>query len=430
MKLFVDNLGMNFEGVARSEGKVYFVPYALPNEEVEAEVIEDKGKFAKTELKQIISKSSLRVQPFCPYFYNCGGCDLQHLLYESSLKEKSKKIKETLLKVAGLTLDVDDTVPSKDAFFYRNKGAFPIVNSKIGMFRGESHELLEINQCFLMKNEIQTVFSIVKNFINKKGFSGYNFETHTGDLKYLVVRAENNSTLVCLVATHYIDGLDELLDLLAEKIENVGLYLNINTQKNSTILGKNYFHLGGIKDIEMCEFGINYSVAIASFLQVNTDIKNKIYNKIMSILQGDVVIDAYAGAGLLSAMVAKNAKMVYSVEIVKQASEKAIMLVKNNDIKNMNVINGDCTIILPKLAKELKKFSLILDPARVGCGEKVMKIASLADKIVYLSCNPIALAKDLKILQKSHTVVSVTPFDMFPQTKHVETVVVLEKNNK
>lgn len=426
MELFVDNLGMNFEGVARKDGKVFFVPNALPGELIEARLVRDKKKFAEAELEEIKKPSQNRIQPFCPYYAECGGCDLQHVLYEYALKEKSKKVKETLTKVGEIDVAVEETVPSDEVYFYRNKGAFPIVGAKVGMFKKSSHELLDINQCFLMNDKIQAVFSLVKDFVAQKDFKGYDYSTNQGDLKYLVVRSQENQTLVCLVATRKID-ISELFYVLREKFENVGLYLNINSQKNSTILGETYIHIGGIKEINLTEYGINYSIDVASFLQINPNVKDKIYKKILDEVEGENVVDAYAGAGLLSAMISRKARQVYSIEIVKQASENAKKLVELNDISNMTVINGDCTQELPKLAKSFDKFTLVLDPARVGCSEKVIDVAKRAEKIVYLSCNPIALAKDLKMLKDSHEIVSCTPYDMFAQTKHVEVLTVLKR---
>lgn len=427
MELFIDNLGMNFEGVARLDGKVFFVPYALPGERVDVNIIRDKKKYAEAELVEVKTQAQNRIQPFCPYYFECGGCDLQHVLYEYALKEKTKKVKETLMKVGGIDCDVFDTIPSENVYFYRNKGAFPITNSKIGMFKKSSHDLLEINQCFLMNNDIQKAFKIVKDFIKKKGLKGYDYKNNFGDVKYLVVRSLENQTLVCIVATKKIDGLSELLLELKNNFERVGLYLNINTQKNSTILGREYLHIGGIKEIELNEYGIKYSVDVASFLQVNLNIKRKIYDKILDEIKGEVMIDAYAGAGLLSAIISKKAKEVYSIEIIKQATASANKLIKENNISNMVAINGDCARVVPKITSNLKNFTLILDPARVGCSEQVILSASTANKIIYLSCNPIALAKDLRILLKTHNIKSVTPYDMFPETCHVEVLVVLEK---
>ena len=426
MILDITDLGMNFEGVAKDNGKVFFVPYCLPNEKVQAEVVEDKKKFANATLKSVTQPSNERVNPFCPYFYSCGGCDIQHILYRSQLTYKQKLVKDTLKKVGGVDCAVNETVPSEKIYFYRNKGAFP-VGEEVGMFRKNSHDIISINQCMLMNEGVTTAYKIVKNYLKNNNFTAYDYEKHTGVVKSIVVRSVDNQTLVCLVATQKFD-CKSLYDKLKKEIESVGLYLNINKQNNSTILGKDFYFVDGIKTIKLNEFDVNYEIDIASFLQVNTDIKHQIYKKVIEEIGGGVVIDAYAGAGLLSSMMSKRAEKVYSVEINTQASQSAQQLVKNNNIQNVEVINGDCTKVVPQLKAKIKKeFSIILDPARVGCSEKVINIATLAQKIVYISCNPVALAKDLKIMTKTHKIKYVQPFDMFPQTKHVETLVCLEK---
>jgi len=428
IKLTIDNLGMNFEGVARLENKVYFVPYALVGEEIEAEVVEDKSKFVKAKLLKVKTSSKDRVEPFCPYFNECGGCNIQHMTYEKQLEYKTKHVKETICKVAGISCDVNLTEQSKNCYFYRNKGAFPITNNDIGMFKENSHNLIAVSQCFLMNDNVTKALKIVRKYIKNNNLKGFDFKSYTGEVKFAVIRSVNNQTLVCLVATKDLPNLDELYLDLFNELGSVGLYLNINTQKNSTILGKNYKHVNGLKFIEIEEFGMKYNIDIASFLQVNDDIKLKLYEKVCSQLENEVVIDAYAGAGLLSAVISKKAKKVYSVEIVPEASTNAKKLIKDNNITNMQVINGDCGKVLLKLQKEISgEFSLILDPAHVGCDKRVIQVAKNAKKIVYISCNPIALSKDLKELEKTHKIEYIQPYDMFPQTKHVETLVCLTK---
>ena len=428
INLTIDNLGMNFEGVARLDNKVYFVPYALIGENVEAVIKEDKGKFAKGQLTKVNNSSSDRVVPLCPYFYDCGGCNVQHLNYGKQLEFKAKHIKETLNKVAGIDFDVNLTIGSQNTYFYRNKGAFPITNGEIGMFKENTHDLISISQCFLMNDNITKALKIIRKYLKINNLKGFDFNKYCGDTKFAVIRSVNNQTLVCLVATKVLPNLEDLYIDLLNEIGEVGLYLNINTQKNSTILGNTYKHVNGIKYISIKELGISYNVDIASFLQINNEIKLKLYEKVLSEVEDEIVIDAYAGAGLLSAIVSKKAKKVYSVEIVPNASRNAKSLVKSNNIINMEVINGDCSKVLPKLQKEInKEFTLILDPAHIGCDKNVINVAKNANKIIYISCNPIALSKDLKELVKTHNINYIQPYDMFPQTKHVETLVSLIK---
>ena len=451
MKLYIDKLGMNGEGVARplrddsqlgenkvgevikngNESinkdlqKVTFVDFALPNEVVEVEIVSEKSKFCNAKLIDVIEKSEERVNSPCPYFTRCGGCDLQHLKYESQLKFKQDLVKETLFKVGGIDFDVLPCVASGQ-LGYRNKGVFPL-GKNAGMFEMGSHNIVPIDKCLLMNDKINKVFSIVKNWISEFKIKTFDFNTYKGLVKYLVVRSVGEQTLVCLVATSKdIKNLDKLVDML-KPIGEFGLYINVNNQHNSIILGREYKHIAGIKAIELDEFGIKYSVDVASFLQVNNEIKTKLYSKVIAGMGGGNVIDAYAGAGLLSAIMSKSARKVYSVEIVKEASEKARELVKANNIENMEVINGDCTKILPSLIKKVGNCSVVLDPAHVGCSPEVIESVKTADKIIYIACNPIALAKDLKVLQQTHNIISVQPFDMFPNCKHIESLAILER---
>ena len=447
MRLKIDKLGMNGEGVARPNGdglqKVTFVDFALPGEEIEAEIISEKSKFCTARLQQVVSASEDRVIAPCPHFTKCGGCNLQHLKYDKQLEFKQNLVKETLFKVGGLDLDVLPCVSSAE-YGYRNKAVFPL-GKEIGMFANNSHNIVPIDKCLLMNDKINLTLKLVKEWIAENNIKTFDFNNFNGLLKYLVVRSLNNQTLVCLVSTSRdIKHLDKLADKL-NTLGQFGLYININNQHNSIILGREYIHVAGIKSITLEEFGIKYDIDVASFLQVNNSIKTKMYSEVIDSVGGGVVIDAYAGAGLLSATMAKSASKVYSVEIVPQASEKARQLVKLNNISNIEVINGDCTKIVPNLIKKVQneimqsankdinkndakqKCSVVLDPAHVGCSPQVIDAVKTADKIIYIACNPIALAKDLKVLQNTHKITKIVPYDMFPQTKHVETLAILER---
>ncbi|MBQ7798691.1 MAG: 23S rRNA (uracil(1939)-C(5))-methyltransferase RlmD [Clostridia bacterium] len=454
MKLKIDKLGMNGEGVARplrdnvnayktnrNENinkdlqKVTFVDFALPNEIIEAEVVQEKSKFCNAKLVEVVESSADRVVAPCPYFSHCGGCNLQHLKYDKQLEFKTNLVKETLFKVGGLDLEVLPCVSSND-YGYRNKGVFPL-GRNIGMFELGSHNIVSIDKCMLMNDKINLTLNIVREWISENNIKTFDFNTYKGLLKYLVVRSVNNQTLVCLVATSSdIKHLDKLTDKLSV-LGKFGLYININNQHNSIILGRKYIHIAGIKSIKLNEFGVGYDIDVASFLQVNNEIKTKLYSEVIASVGGGIVIDAYAGAGLLSAILSKSASKVYSVEIITQASEKARQLVKTNNITNMEVINGDCTKVVPNLIKKVQneiksnhtnlKCSVVLDPAHIGCSPEVIQATKCADKIIYIACNPIALAKDLKVFQQTHNIISIQPFDMFPNTKHVETLAILER---
>ncbi len=429
MRVKINNLGMNGEGISSPENnelnKVIFVPFAMPNEIVEIEILQEKAKFCNGKLISVESSSIDRIKSPCPYFMKCGGCNLQHIKYEKQLEFKKNLVKDTLLKVGGINHEIVSTQPSKN-YGYRNKGVF-FLGKNIGMMEYNSHNIIEIDKCLLMNDEINQALAIIKDWIKTYNISTFDFNSYKGLLKYAVIRSVNNQTLICLVTTNEkVKHLDVLYANL-QKLGQVGLYLNINNQRNSIILGKQFKYISGIKDISLEEFGIKYNIDIPSFLQVNNEIKRDLYLEVANNINNEIVIDAYAGAGLLSAILSKQAKKVYSVEIVKEASIKAKALTLENKITNIEVINGDCSYIVPKLVGKLNNCCVVLDPSHAGCGEEVINSVKSVNKIIYISCNPIALAKDLRLLINTHNIQLIKPYDMFPQTKHVETLVILTK---
>ncbi|HBB44644.1 MAG TPA: 23S rRNA (uracil(1939)-C(5))-methyltransferase RlmD, partial [Clostridiales bacterium] len=248
-----------------------------------------------------------------------------------------------------------------------------------------------------------------------------------------VARFVSDTLLVTVVINgNKLDDVNLLIDLLKQKFNKFGLNLNINKQKNNVILSNNFVEVYGENKITLSENGIAYSINNRSFLQINEEIKSEIYGKVFDEIEGGIVIDAYSGAGLLSAMMSKHAKMVYGIEIVKPATELANQIKKQNGISNLQNINGDCSVELPKLVEHLKnesKISIVLDPPRKGCAAKVIGAVkdSKANKILYISCNPSTLARDLNMLVSNgdYTATLIQPYDMFPQTKHVETLAIL-----
>ena len=284
---------------------------------------------------------------------------------------------------------------------------------------------------------ISSLIKVFNGYLSQTKNTIYNDETKTGLLKSLVARETDNKLLVTVVINgNDLNDKNLLVDLLKQNFENFGLNLNINKLKNNVILTENFVDVFGDNKAEICENGIKYFISNQSFMQVNDEVKLEMYNAIFNEIENCYVVDAYSGAGLLSAMMAKHAKYVYGIEIVKPATELANELAKTNNIKNLKNINGDCAIELPKLmdslnAEEKNNLTVVLDPPRKGCDKKVLDaIAKVApQKIVYMSCDPSTLAPDLKILQEQlhYNIKYIQPYDMFPQTKHVETLAVLEK---
>jgi len=252
-----------------------------------------------------------------------------------------------------------------------------------------------------------------------------------GSIKHIVAREHENQILICVVANSFnILGTDALIKILQKYFDNFGLSICLNALNNNVILTNDIKTIYGNSVLNINEFNINYPVSINSFLQVNDDIKNKIYNYVVeNIEQNETVIDAYSGTGLLTSIVSKKAKKVFGIEIIKDAVENANNLLKSNNINSCQNICGDCLIELPKLINNITdSCTIILDPPRSGCDKKIMEELANSkniNKIIYISCSPQTLARDISYLLENYEILSIQPFDMFPQTKHVETVVIL-----
>lgn len=432
----ITDLNSDAQGVLKTKtGEVVFVPYALTGEEISAQIINTKSKFAIGKLTEIKNASSSRTEPICPYFYKCGGCDLMHTNQATQLKYKTNKVKNCFSKIAGIDIDVKPCI-NLNSLRYRNKIALPVSeNGEIGLYRKNSHNVLPIEDCKITQEWNKTLIDATKEYIHKTGVSCYNETTKTGLIKHIVARKINNSILITLVINgKNLPHLETLVDILKQRFDSFGLNLNLNRLNNNVILAPEWANVYGLKELTATEFGVTYPVSNASFYQVNDEIKKAIYTEVLNnINPSSVVIDAYSGAGLLSGIISKHCKKCYGVEIVPEATENANKLKSFNHLKNLENINGDCAKIIPELIKTLNTEEIIvtLDPPRKGCDKKVLDAIILAkpNKIIYISCDPATLARDCKIVLSSnnYSISLVQPFDMFPNTKHVETLVILNK---
>lgn len=419
METVISDYGMNGEGVAFIEGKTTFVPYSLIGEAVDVTIDEDFSNYAVARVEKINTQSNERVCPPCPYFKDCGGCDIQHMSYDEQLKFKSLLVKKTLKKISKIDTSVSETIPSQCQYNYRNKVSFNVKDGKIGFFEKNSNSIVEIEKCALLSDNINEILDIFKDYYSSVD------DNVKKAIRNIVIREISNQILVGIVAKTNIK-LKGLYDLLESKFNQIGLYLIINKRNDSVVLSGETIHVAGIKKIEIENFNIRYTVDLISFHQTNLDIQNKIYQKILDYIdKDDIVINTYSGAGLLSAIVANKCKHVYGIEIVNNSHQNANNLKQRNKIENM-------TNILGSVDTEIKKFDkkadiVILDPSKKGCGKTVMESIIGIDTIIYISCNPIALAKDLNFVLQDYNIEEVTPFDMFPNTKNVETIVKLKK---
>ena len=433
----IERYGASGEGVAVKDGKIIFVPFACVGEKVEVHVICDKKNFVIAKPLKFLTQSDERVIAPCPYFEKCGGCDIQHLDYLSQLKLKKKIVENSFEKYAKISTDVLDVIPSSKKLRYRNKFSFPVQQLKdgeikVGMYRKNSHDVVSIDDCLLQSEKTQKILKIFKNYMKNNKISAYNEQTHSGTVKHIVVRESEDAFILTVVVTDKkFNNFEPLISALKSEFKNFGIIKNVNNLQNNVIFGNIDEKIFGLDELSLTEFNINYFVNNRSFLQVNDEIKTKIYSQILDLINPDeTVIDAYSGAGLLSAILSKKANSVFGIEIVPEATKNAENLKKINKLENLTNICGDCAEILPKLAEKLENFSIVLDPPRKGVDAKVLDsiLKSHPQKIIYLSCSPSTLARDLKILCDDYQIEFVQPYDMFPQTANVETLVYLRRN--
>lgn len=410
MIVSIYDYGMNGEGVAKINGKVVLVPKAMVGETVDIFVTNDYKNYAEARVVEIITPSPERVAKNCN-ISGCGGCGLTHMTYTEQLKFKQLLIKKTIKKIARIDCEVNPTIPCQKQFNYRNKASF-VVGDAVGFYKENSHQIVNIDNCNLMDENINKTLKIFKDWLN----------FNENCIKNLVIRSLNNQILVGVVVEKETD-LSTFYTALQQLNLPVGLYEIINTRKDSVVLAGTVKHIAGIKEINLTNFGVNYSIDIMSFHQTNEEIQNKIYTKVLDyITPEDVVVNAFSGAGLLTAIASKKAKKVYGVEIVQSAHLLAEQLKQANQLNNITNLHMDFNKFL---LNPPKSDILLIDPPKKGCGKILEKTDTKS--IIYISCSPISLAKDLQILTKNYIIEEITPYDMFPNTISVETVVKLRR---
>lgn len=438
----IDNLGYEGEGVGKIEGFTVFVPGALPGEEVNAKIVKVNKNFAYGKLNKIINPSPDRTEPKCT-LKRCGGCNLMHLSYDAQLKFKRQRVIDSLERIGNIKNPlVHDTIGMENPYRYRNKAQFPIgiKDGKViaGFYALKSHEVIDTPSCLIQDEISDKVMNIIKSWANKNGVSVYDEKTEKGILRHVMVRKafKTNEVMVVLVTNGYdIPYIDELVEILKNNIQNLSsIVQNINREKTNVVLGNKNKTIYGKDTITDYIGDLKFNISPLSFFQVNPVQTEVLYNKALEYanLTGDeAVIDAYCGTGTISLFLAQRAKKVYGIEIVKEAVQDAKKNAQENGISNAEFITGKSEEVIPDLYnKGIKSDVIVVDPPRKGCDEELLRtIASMKPKrVVYVSCDPGTLARDLRYLvENGFDVAEVQPVDMFAMTGHVECVVLMSR---
>lgn len=419
IQLKINELNINGEGVGfLKENTKVCVKNVLPNETVKAKVVFKKNNFIKAKLLEVVNSNKNRVEAKCPYFGSCGGCDYQQLKNVDALKLKKEIFENYFSDVYNKGIYfVDNNSP----FEYRNKASFIVKNNKVGFQQEGSNNLVEIDNCCILKPEINKSLNIFKKWLNK---------TKVNNINHFVVRVLNKNLMLTIVCSSFVKEINFFVEELKKCFEedSFGVYLNFNTSKDK-ILSDKWKHIYGLKILKDNFEGISYNVHPNSFMQVNDEIRNILYKSVQNEIKNEVVIEGYSGAGLLSGILCKTAKEVIGVEINKNATENANKLKEENNLDNLQNINGDCKNVLPVLAKKYKNSVFVVDPPRSGCDQNTLQsiIENNISKVVYVSCNPYTLKQNIKFLSNYYDLEKITMFNMFPNTSEIETLAVLIK---
>jgi len=442
----IESLGYEGEGVAKIDRYPIFIPGALKGETVRTEIIKAKKKYAYGKLIEIIEKSNERKEPECDNYKKCGGCTLMHLSYEGQLDFKFDRVKDCLKKIAGLDEKiVKYPLGMEKGYRYRNKVIFSVglVEDKlaIGFFSEKTHEIINMDTCLLQDEEADKIVRVIRNWMEKYSIipakqDGVFYEQ--GLIRNIMIRKgfKTNEVMVVLVTTDKeIPHGDKLINDLNKEVKNLkSVVQNINSVDTNLVLGDKCVTLWG--EDYICDYigEYKFNMSPVSFFQVNPMQTEVLYNKALEYadLSGDeVVFDAYCGTGTITLFLSQKAKKVYGVEILEQAIENAKVNAEQNEITNSEFYVGKSEEVIPRLIQEgIKPHVIVVDPPRKGCDAKLLEAIGEAkpERVVYVSCDPSTLARDLKHLKGlGYKTLEVQPVDMFGNTKHVECVVKIER---
>lgn len=395
----IEKLDYYGRGISRSSGKVYFIENALKDEDVSITLLKEKKKYCEAKLKEISNISKDRTEAKCKYYNFCGGCQLMHIKEEKQESFKKAKVEEILKKFLNYNKDVNDIVFSKN-FNYRNKVVLHVKDNKLGFYKNKTNELIEIDKCLLLNPVINDLISYLKNHV---------------ELKYIekiTIKVGNKTNEVMLIidgSIAYYQNLLEIVDVLIinEKVMTTKDYITSYIGNKKYIIKRN------------------------SFFQVNYDISTRMYNKVKDVIvkeKSKNVLDLYCGTGTIGIYISDVVSKITGIEVVSDAIEAANINKKINNVENIEFILGKVEDKLDFISNN-NIDTIIVDPPRSGLHKKVIPILErISPKtIIYVSCDPITMARDIKLLSNNYELVEVTPYDMFPNTYHCESVCILER---
>ena len=434
----IDGYSSEGLGIARVNGAVVFVPHAVRGEEIDLRITKVMKTSCAGEIVKIHNPSPERMEPECPYAGKCGGCAYRHLTYPEELWAKRQRVQDALTRIGGLDLTVEEILGAKNPEHYRNKSQYPVgADGSIGFFQARTHKVVPIRRCLIQTEAADRTAQAVGEWMRRYKISAYDETTGKGLVRHVCVRVNRKGESLCCVVVNgnKVPREPELAAYVTAAVPHtVGVLLNSNTRRGNVVLGDKYRTLFGRNYLMDTLCGLEFKLSMPSFYQVNRDQAEVLYGKALEfagLTGNETVLDLYCGIGTITLCLAKAAKRVIGAEIVPPAIRDAKENALRNHVENAEFFCGDAADIAAKLESDgLRPDVVTVDPPRKGLAPEV--IASVAamgpEKVVYVSCDPATLGRDVKIFREfGYEAKRAAAVDMFPGTAHVETVVLLSK---
>jgi 23S rRNA (uracil1939-C5)-methyltransferase len=444
--LTIDDLAVGGEGVGRADGYVIFVPGGVPGDRVRVRVVQSRSRFGRGVIESVEQPSPHRVEPPCPYFGRCGGCRLQHVGYPAQLAFKAKQVADCLTRIGGLgAFELRPMIGAEAVYGYRNKMEFTVSRAGraagvapgdvvVGLHEAERYDaVLDVERCMLQSDPMNALLAEARRFFIERRLSVYEQETGEGLLRFLMVREGKRTSEAMVNVVTSAPAVSELAPLVARLQERVpqtaSVVMNVNPKKASVAVGVEEHLLGGRDHIRESVGGLVFQVSPSSFFQTNTLQAERLFGLVLESTEltgSETVIDLYSGTGAISLLLARRARWVYGIEVAQAAVDDAGRNAEANGVSNCTFLAGEVRFVLPSLiAKGVSAEVVVADPPRAGFHPKALHaLMTLAPaRIVYVSCNPATLARDLdELVRGGYQLEWVQPVDMFPHTPHIEAV--------